>query len=346
MTSPAGPEPPGGSLRPYLRIAADLRRQIEGGMLPAGSRVPPLGELMERTGHARETCRKALRELERAGLLERSGPRRGYYVTGTGGKPRPEAGAAGSLAGPPGGAGAYSRGAAGGRGRPVPVPLVNMFRQAGGSWPAGTDHLRWLVVPVGEKSEQAAGMLAARHRYLAGYPGLTVVPPRWMHIAVGDAGPAAVGGGLDAGELARLVELVRARCARLPAFSVTFGPPEVTPAGVICPARPAAALLGLEQLTAGALRAAAGRACPAPAAAAGLPHVVVAYATGPGTTAAVEKVLAARASAAPGTRDRAGRQVEVAALHLARVRHDGRRVTWTTAVTVPLLGLATETEDR
>lgn len=342
-------------MRPYLRIARELGRDINYGMMPAGSRVPPLGELVQRTGHARETCRKALRELERAGMLERRDSRPGYYVTATAGRQcvgdesdevpgkrsdaqdrHPERGESAMP-----GSGHRCLAVVGGCGAD-PVPLVNMFRRAAGSWPAGTDHLRWLVIPVGEKSEQAAGMLTSRHRYLAGCPGLTSVPTRWMHIAVGHIGPV---GSLDAGELARLVGLMRERCARLSAFSVKFGPPEMTQAGVICLARPVDELRGLGQLTADALQMVARRTSPALPAAADQPHVVVAYATGSGTTAPAEKVLAERASVAPQT-DWVSPHIEVAALRLARVRHDGRRLTWTTVETVPLLGQTGEAENR
>jgi DNA-binding GntR family transcriptional regulator len=66
--------------RAYVRLAADLRKEITDGTLPVGKPTPSITTLSQRYGHARQTCAKALRLLEDEGLLTRV-PGLGYYVT-------------------------------------------------------------------------------------------------------------------------------------------------------------------------------------------------------------------------------------------------------------------------
>jgi DNA-binding GntR family transcriptional regulator len=65
---------------PYVRLAARLRRQILDGEVAPGQRVPSITTLSQESGHARLTCGKAMRLLEREELL-RFVPGLGYYVT-------------------------------------------------------------------------------------------------------------------------------------------------------------------------------------------------------------------------------------------------------------------------
>ena len=66
--------------RPYVRLAARLRRQILDGEVAPGQRVPSITALSQESGHARQTCGKAMQLLEREELL-RFIPGLGYYVT-------------------------------------------------------------------------------------------------------------------------------------------------------------------------------------------------------------------------------------------------------------------------
>ena len=75
--------------RAYIRLAAELRRQIAEGKLPAGSPTPSITTLTQDHGHARQTCAKALRLLVDEGLLIRY-PGLGYYVAGGAGDPKPD----------------------------------------------------------------------------------------------------------------------------------------------------------------------------------------------------------------------------------------------------------------
>jgi GntR family transcriptional regulator len=66
--------------RAYVRLAAELRKEIADGALAVGKPTPSITTLSQRHGHARQTCAKALRMLEDEGLLTRV-PGLGYYVT-------------------------------------------------------------------------------------------------------------------------------------------------------------------------------------------------------------------------------------------------------------------------
>jgi GntR family transcriptional regulator len=65
--------------RAYVRLAAIVRRQIVDGTLEPGRPAPSITSLSQEHGHARPTCGRALRVLEREGLLSRI-PGLGYYV--------------------------------------------------------------------------------------------------------------------------------------------------------------------------------------------------------------------------------------------------------------------------
>jgi len=72
--------------RAYIRLAAELRRDIASGKLQPGKPTPSITTLSQQYGHARQTCAKALRMLVDEGLLIRY-PGLGYYVAGT---PKPD----------------------------------------------------------------------------------------------------------------------------------------------------------------------------------------------------------------------------------------------------------------
>ena len=74
--------------RAYIRLAAELRRDIASGRLQPGKPTPSITTLSQQYGHARQTCAKALRLLVDEGLLIRY-PGLGYYVTGKGAPAQP-----------------------------------------------------------------------------------------------------------------------------------------------------------------------------------------------------------------------------------------------------------------
>lgn len=55
----------------YAQMIAKIRSQISNGVLNVGDRLPSEGELCELYGVSRITVRKALQELEKAGILDR-----------------------------------------------------------------------------------------------------------------------------------------------------------------------------------------------------------------------------------------------------------------------------------
>jgi GntR family transcriptional regulator len=71
---------PRGTVPPYQQVAAWLREQIETGALRPGQVIPSEKDLMDSTGLARITVRKAVRVLREEGLVV-TVPQRGSYVT-------------------------------------------------------------------------------------------------------------------------------------------------------------------------------------------------------------------------------------------------------------------------
>jgi DNA-binding GntR family transcriptional regulator len=74
--------------RAYIRLAAELRRDIADGKYKPGKATPSITTLSQQYGHARQTCAKALRLLVDEGLLIRY-PGLGYYVAGAPQPPNP-----------------------------------------------------------------------------------------------------------------------------------------------------------------------------------------------------------------------------------------------------------------
>jgi DNA-binding GntR family transcriptional regulator len=71
--------------RPYVRMAADVRRKINEGIIKPSDSVT-IAQLRKEHGHARQTCIKTLRLLAAEGLL-RWYPGVGYYVRSDAGTP-------------------------------------------------------------------------------------------------------------------------------------------------------------------------------------------------------------------------------------------------------------------
>jgi DNA-binding GntR family transcriptional regulator len=63
----------------YVKVAAGVRARIQAGELAAGLPVPSIASLQQESGYSRQTCGKALRLLERQGLVQRV-PGLGYHV--------------------------------------------------------------------------------------------------------------------------------------------------------------------------------------------------------------------------------------------------------------------------
>jgi DNA-binding GntR family transcriptional regulator len=65
--------------RRFMQVAKELRDQIGDGRLKPGCRLPSIGTLTQETDSSRQTIGRALRLLEREGLLTRI-PGLGYFV--------------------------------------------------------------------------------------------------------------------------------------------------------------------------------------------------------------------------------------------------------------------------
>ena len=66
--------------RAYMKLAVLIRDQIASGTLPRGGRLPSIAVLCRQHGHSRQTVGKAMRVLEREGLVYRV-PGLGYYIS-------------------------------------------------------------------------------------------------------------------------------------------------------------------------------------------------------------------------------------------------------------------------
>ena len=65
--------------RAYMQVAAYVRAQIAERSLASGDPVPSIGALIHKTGRSRQTIGKAMRLLEREGLVVKYAGL-GYYV--------------------------------------------------------------------------------------------------------------------------------------------------------------------------------------------------------------------------------------------------------------------------
>ena len=72
---PSSPTPP------FEQIRAQIQQMVAGGVLPEGTRLPPIRQLAGDLGLANNTVARAYRELEDEGLVEARG-RHGTVVTG------------------------------------------------------------------------------------------------------------------------------------------------------------------------------------------------------------------------------------------------------------------------
>jgi DNA-binding GntR family transcriptional regulator len=68
--------------RAYMQVAAYIRDQIVEGSLASGESVPSIGSLVHKIGRSRQTIGKAMRLLEREGLVVKYAGL-GYYVAST-----------------------------------------------------------------------------------------------------------------------------------------------------------------------------------------------------------------------------------------------------------------------
>jgi DNA-binding GntR family transcriptional regulator len=70
---------PTGPVPPYRQIAEIIRKRIESGEYPKGSRIPTESEMVETWEVARTTARRAIALLREEGLVY-TVPQRGTYV--------------------------------------------------------------------------------------------------------------------------------------------------------------------------------------------------------------------------------------------------------------------------
>jgi GntR family transcriptional regulator len=78
---------PGSAVPPYEQIRAQVATMAASGVLPVGTRLPPIRQLAKDLGLAGGTVARAYRELEAAGVIITRG-RHGSFVAEPDGDPR------------------------------------------------------------------------------------------------------------------------------------------------------------------------------------------------------------------------------------------------------------------
>lgn len=190
-------------------------------------------------------------------------------------------------------------------------------------WPAGQEDYHWHVLPG---TELARDRLARPYAELISRPGLVAVRAEYMHVTVQHIGPV---GDVAAGELARIVDRVRAGCGGVASFAVTAGRAEVWETSVVRVLRPGYLLGSLWQLVTSASRDVIGPRLPVRPAVYH-PHLALAYATAHVDQAPMRAWLA--------DSDAAETALPVTRLVLVAQRHDGREITFRVLEEIPLAG--------
>jgi len=166
--------------------------------------------------------------------------------------------------------------------------------------------------------------LAARARdLLRDVPCLDLIPEEWLHLTTQGVGFSDE---VSAADLAAITAAARSRLAAVPPAAVTLGPARVVDEGIVCDARPAAALSPVRD----AVRAAIGDVW-GPARVDGeadwWPHVSLAYANADGPAAPAEAALAGFDAAAV---------ITVTEIQLILLDRDEHLYQWETQATVGL----------
>ncbi|HEX6452374.1 MAG TPA: 2'-5' RNA ligase family protein [Trebonia sp.] len=159
--------------------------------------------------------------------------------------------------------------------------------------------------------------------FLAGLPGLDLVPDEWLHLTT--QGIAFADEVTDA-ELDAIVGAARTRLTAIEPVEVTVGPARVAGEAVLCPVAPARELTPARDALRDAIASVRGSGR-VPGAEEWHPHVSVAYSNTTGPADAFEAALSDADSAATTT---------VTAVDLIRLGRDRHVYEWETYATVPL----------
>jgi 2'-5' RNA ligase len=201
--------------------------------------------------------------------------------------------------------------------------LESFFTAIEQRWPAGRADYHWHVLPGADTRHEHVTL---PYRDLVHRAGLAPVAAAWTHVTVEHLAPV---GALSSDEIARIIELVRNRCARLAPLELTIGRAEIWGNGVVCPVSPARPLRQLREITTAASReVTGGRFGTAPAAY--HPHLALAY--------AVSDVHDAPLRAWLSRHEVPEASLPVRQLSLVAQEHDGGQITWRPIRAVPLGG--------
>lgn len=192
------------------------------------------------------------------------------------------------------------------------------------AWPHARADLHWHLL---FSEQDIREKLVEPYREITHRPGLTPVPPRWVHCTVLHGGPVDQ---YHPSEITQIIERVTNECQTIRSFDLTFDRPSAGTVAVECAARPGAPARQLWELTARADADITGSRFPLiPTVYA--PHVSLAYGTA-GPTRADRRELKAALS------DQPGESIVLRANRLCLVAqsHNRRHITWTPIAQVDL----------
>ncbi|MBR7678005.1 2'-5' RNA ligase family protein [Streptomyces daliensis] len=165
--------------------------------------------------------------------------------------------------------------------------------------------------------------VAAYRDALTGLEGLDLIPDRWLHLTMQGVGFTDE---VSATDLEAIVDAVRARLLRIPAFDIHFTKASVTPEAVESFAEPAERVRDVRNAVRAGIADVWGHV---PEAADGFkPHVSVAYSSADGPAAPVLEAVE-RANVPPAT-------ARVASVQLITLNRDARMYEWEPVAEIPL----------
>lgn len=161
--------------------------------------------------------------------------------------------------------------------------------------------------------------------WLAGLPVFDPIPVRWLHLTTQGIGFTDQ---VDRADLDAIVHATRQRVAELRPFTVTVGPPQVDPEGLLMPVRPIEPLHQLRTTLRDAIADVWGADRVPDPAHGWRPHVTLAYSNAAGPAETIAKTLAEQPQRTA--------KIVVSSLSLIDLNRDHKAYEWTQVATVRL----------
>jgi hypothetical protein len=191
-------------------------------------------------------------------------------------------------------------------------------------WRTGRRMYTWHV--TFDHQDRLHELVRAYQQVLAEFPGLDVIPQRWLHLTMQGV---AFTDSISAQALSDIIAAARKRLAGHHPVTLTVGPAIIDPEAIMLKVRPAGALVPVRNRLRAAIADVLG-APGVPEPEAWAPHVSIAYSNADGVAAPYAKALST-VSLKPV-------DLDVTAAHLIELNRDTRLYQWVTTAEVPLPG--------